>query len=440
MADTSKRKTRRQSQGTTQIERNRRSASIPQGNEVAGNIYNVIKGYSGLGIDFQNTENFNQSDADYTNSAYTVYNEAEPLLKNLEGRLANSTYTVTFNSNTYTFTATSATISQLVTSVAPEQEYQDKTVALSPTSLFDGFHTTFIAPATNTGSATVSIQLYDTTFASKTLKKYENGVLVNLTAGDIAEKTLYHITIISGEAVLFNVPATIAEIELQQDKTKFITPYGLANANLPLLYSESAINTNTTLSRIHANKALILIAGCTQITLPPITPALKNGDLLILSNASGSDITLNLNSNTSDYVATKIFNGQKLILAFNGVSVYRIISSNIPIQTTSTSGTGGFIESNNIVYNPNGSVANITKTGFLYTALTEGSATLNFASAFPTSCFNVQIIGINDVANINKNMFPQLVSAPTTTGFTFYIQDTGSTQPLSGISYIAFGK
>ena len=132
MADTSQRKPRRQSQGTTEIERNRRFASIPQGNEVAGNVYNTIRGYSGLGIDFQNTENFNQSDADYTNSAYTVYNEAEPLLKNLEGRLANSTYTVTFNSNTYTFTAKSATIGELVTSVAPEQEYQDKTVALSP--------------------------------------------------------------------------------------------------------------------------------------------------------------------------------------------------------------------------------------------------------------------------------------------------------------------
>jgi hypothetical protein len=211
MADTSQRKPRRQSQGTTQIERNRRFASIPQGNEITGNVYNAIRGYSGLGINFQNTENFNQSDADYTNSAYTVYNEAEPLLKNLEGRLANSTYTVTFNSNTYTFTAKSATIGELVTSVAPEQEYQDKTVALSPTSLFNGFRTSFIAPATNTGSVTISIQLYDTTFTSKTLKKYENGVLVNLTAGDIVEKRLYDLAIISGDAVLFSnvvFPAT----------------------------------------------------------------------------------------------------------------------------------------------------------------------------------------------------------------------------------------
>ena len=132
MADTSQRKPRRQSQGTTEIERNRRFASIPQGNEVAGNVYNTIRGYSGLGIDFQNTENFNQSDADYTNSAYTVYNEILLSTKNLEGRLANSTYTVTFNSNTYTFTAATDTISEVVTSNAPEQEYQDKTVALSP--------------------------------------------------------------------------------------------------------------------------------------------------------------------------------------------------------------------------------------------------------------------------------------------------------------------
>ena len=45
------------------------------------------------------------------------------------------------------------------------------------------------------------------------MKKYENGVLVNLTAGDIVEKRLYHISIISGEAVLFSnviLPATNA--------------------------------------------------------------------------------------------------------------------------------------------------------------------------------------------------------------------------------------
>lgn len=205
MADTSKRKARRQSQGTTQPERNRRNASIAQGNEVEGNQQNVIRAYSQFGQIFQNIENFNQSDADYTNSAHTVYNETEPLLKNLEGRLANSTYTVTFNSNTYTFTAKSATIGELITSVAPNQEYEDKTVALSPISLFNGFKTEFIAPATNTDSATASVQLYDGTFTSKILKKYENGVLVNLIAGDIVEKRLYSIVIISGEAVLCGI-------------------------------------------------------------------------------------------------------------------------------------------------------------------------------------------------------------------------------------------
>ena len=208
MANTSPRQPRWQTLGITTEERNKLNAIAPIGNEAYINMLNIPRSED---IAFQNVENFTQDEVDYINNAHTTYTEAEVLLKGLETKKARMSYTVTFNANTYTFTAKSATISELITGSGINQTLQDKTVGLSPTSLFNGFHTTFIAPATNTGSATISVQLYDTTFTSKTLKKYQNGVLVNLTAGDIVEKRLYYISIISGEAVLFSnvvLPAT----------------------------------------------------------------------------------------------------------------------------------------------------------------------------------------------------------------------------------------
>jgi hypothetical protein len=307
MADTSKRKARRQSQGATQPERNRRNASIAQGNEVAGLLYNLARAYRKFGTDFQNVENFNQSDADYTNSAHTVYNEIELAIKNLEGRLATMSYTVTFSSNTYTFTAETDTISEVVTSVAPEQEYQDKTVALSPISLFNGFYTSFIAPATNTGSATISVQLYDRTFASKTLKKYENGVIVNLKAGDIVEKRLYCITIISGEAVLFGITPVATTTSIgnifipQQVKLSYSTTttlnysagnfafddgsgsaiisegtYNMATVGLNGRDSATAIATNTTYHLFQIYNPTTNISGVIS-SLSLTTPTLPSG-------------------------------------------------------------------------------------------------------------------------------------------------------------------
>ena len=121
---------------------------------------------------------------------------------------------------------------------------------------------------------------------------------------------------------------TQTEIEAQTNNNKFITPLGLASANLPIFLSEVVINSNITLNRAtHANRVLMLGVGCTQITLPPTTASLKNGDVLTISNESGSDITLTLNGNTTDFNATKIFNKQKITLVYNGSGVYRLISN-----------------------------------------------------------------------------------------------------------------
>jgi hypothetical protein len=202
MVDTSQRKTRFQNRGNnTQAERNRLNASIPQGNEVNANVQNIIRSED---ITYSNTENFAQTDALYFSTAKDTYNEGELALQSIETKKARMSYTATFASNTYTLTAKSSTISEIIDGTFNNQEYQDKTVRLSPVALFDGFHTSFIAPATNTGSTSIAIQLYDGSFTTKTLKKYNDlGVLTTLAAGDVLLMRKYDIVIISGEAIIF---------------------------------------------------------------------------------------------------------------------------------------------------------------------------------------------------------------------------------------------
>lgn len=204
MADTSQRKTRYQSRGNnTQAERNRLNASIPQGNEHYGSIQNVIRSED---IQYQNTENFSQTETSYYSTAKDVYNESELVLQSLETKKARLSYTVTFASNTYTFTAKTSTISQIIDGTFNNQEFQDKIAYNSPIALFDGFNTSFVAPATSTGSTSIEIQLYDGTFITKTLKQYNDaGTLVSVVAGDIVLGRKYDIVIISGEAVLFGI-------------------------------------------------------------------------------------------------------------------------------------------------------------------------------------------------------------------------------------------
>jgi len=202
MTDTSQRKTRFQNRGNnTQAERNRLNASIPQGNEINANVQNIIRSE---GVAYSNAENFSQTDALYFSTAKDTYKEGELALQSLETKKARMSYTATFASNTYTLTAKSSTISEIIDGTFNNQEYQDKTVRLSPVALFDGFYTSFIAPATNTGSTTIAIQLYDGSFTTKTLKKYNNsGTLVTLFADDILLGRKYDIAIINGDAVLF---------------------------------------------------------------------------------------------------------------------------------------------------------------------------------------------------------------------------------------------
>lgn len=204
MADTSQRKTRYQSRGNnTQAERNRLNASIPQGNEIYANIQNFIRSEN---IQYQNAENFSQTETSYYSTAKDVYNESELVLQSLETKKARLSYTVTFASNTYTFTAKTSTISEIVDGTFNNQEFQDKIAYNSPIELFDGFNTSFVAPATSTGSTSIQIQLYDGTFITKTLKQYNDaGTLVSVIAGDIVLGRKYDIVIIGGEAVLFGV-------------------------------------------------------------------------------------------------------------------------------------------------------------------------------------------------------------------------------------------
>jgi hypothetical protein len=204
MADTSQRKTRYQSRGNnTQAERNRLNASIPQGNEHYGNIQNVIRSEN---IQYQNTENFSQTETSYYSTAKDVYNESELVLQSLETKKARLSYTVTFASNTYTFTAKTSTISEIIDGTFNNQEFQDKIAYNSTIELFDGFNTSFVAPATSTGSTSIQIQLYDGTFITKTLKQYNGaGTLISVVADDVVLGRKYDIVIIGGEAVLFGV-------------------------------------------------------------------------------------------------------------------------------------------------------------------------------------------------------------------------------------------
>ena len=238
MADTSQRKTRFQNRGNnTQAERNRFGSSIPQGNEAYANMLNIGRSED---IPYQNTENFSQNEASYFSTAKDVYNEAEITLKGLETKKARLSYTVTFASNTYTFTAKTSTISEIILGTFSNQEFQDKTVYNSPIALFDGFNTSFVAPATSTGTTSIQIQLYDGSFTTKTLKKYNDaGTLVSVVAGDIVLGRKYDIVIIGGEAVLFgvmNASQTVAGIIKTStpalvnggiDDTTAVTPFQL---------------------------------------------------------------------------------------------------------------------------------------------------------------------------------------------------------------------
>ena len=207
MADTSQRATRIPADsGNTLIEKNKEGASIAQGNEVAGNVYNFIRAQ---GITFDNTENFNQSQSNYYATASAVYTESEKFVQAAELAKAMLSYTATFNANEYTLSARVATIGELIPN-GVKQDSQDKTVYLSPLAITDGFHTQFIAPATNTGSVTFKIQLYDGSFTTIPVKKYNNGILGNLSADDIRQNSLYNVVIIGGEAVLFAIDISIA--------------------------------------------------------------------------------------------------------------------------------------------------------------------------------------------------------------------------------------
>ena len=108
------------------------------------------------------------------------------LAENARDKPFTKTYNTTFATNTYTL---------------------QNGVYTAPLNLFDGFHTSFVAPNANTDSASVSIQLYDGTFETKVLKKYSSGTLVNLVANDIRQSQLYTIVIIGGELVVFGVSA-----------------------------------------------------------------------------------------------------------------------------------------------------------------------------------------------------------------------------------------
>jgi hypothetical protein len=239
MTDTSQRKTRFQNRGNnTQAERNRLNASIPQGNEINANVQNIIRSE---GVAYSNAENFAQTDALYFSTAKDIYNEGELALQSIETKKARMSYTATFASNTYTLTAKSVTISEIIDGTFNNQEYQDKTAYLSPVALFDGFYTSFIAPATNTGSTSIAIQLYDGSFTTKTLKKYnDSGTLVTLFADDILLGRKYDIVIINGDAVLFGgiqqatetisgigKISTTTQVNVGTDDLTFITPLKL---------------------------------------------------------------------------------------------------------------------------------------------------------------------------------------------------------------------
>jgi len=203
MADTSQRKPIYQNKGNnTQVDRNRYSTPKPKGNEVAGNVYNVIRSE---GVLFVNAENFSQTDALFTTTAQDIYKESELTLQALETKKARLSYATTFNANVYTLTAKTSTVSEIIDGTFNNQEFQDKTVRNSVVALFDGFHTSFVAPISNTASASVSIQLYDGTFTTKVLKKYSSGTLVNLVANDIVANSKYDVVVIGGEAVLFGI-------------------------------------------------------------------------------------------------------------------------------------------------------------------------------------------------------------------------------------------
>ena len=219
MADTSQRKARTTlGSGVSLIGKNKEGATIPQGNEVAQNVYNVIRSE---GITFNNAENFDQSESAYFSAANQTYNEAEEQLQALEKKKATFSYTASFNANKYTLDARTAIVSELVVN-GIEQDLQDKTAYLSPVAIQDGFFGEFIAPETNTGSATVRIQKYGGTYhTTLTAKKYSGTSLVGLVANDLRKNQLYKFVIIGGELVVFGIELSVAELIQAQQRIIF---------------------------------------------------------------------------------------------------------------------------------------------------------------------------------------------------------------------------
>ncbi len=256
MADTSQRKARRTiGSGATIVEKNKEGASIAQGNETAGMIWNVIRAE---GMSFDNAENFDQDEGEYFESASTVYTETEKLVQTLERKKAMHSYTATFDANEYTLNARSGNLGELVLDNV-EQVFQDKTIYLAPNTIDNGFHTTFVAPSDNTDISTIKIQKYDGTYSTFTLKKYNNGSLVNLNAKDILQNHLYTLIIIEGDAVIFTQnEATPTTQGLTYLTTKVKITYDNATS---LLYSVIDFESNQEITNGTINLATVGVNG-----------------------------------------------------------------------------------------------------------------------------------------------------------------------------------
>ncbi|CAN5489001.1 hypothetical protein BH10PSE14_BH10PSE14_29910 [soil metagenome] len=88
---------------------------------------------------------------------------------------------------------------------------------------------------------------------------------------------------------------------------------------------------------------------------------------------------------------------------------------------------------------PGGLILKFGGTG-AYT--TEGQVPHDFVTAFPNNCFRVIPTGINATANINRDIWPQVVSK-SKTGCIFYAQWTGNggtINSLDGIDFVSIGN
>lgn len=285
MADTSQRKARiTVGSGTTLIEKNKEGASIPQGNEIAQNVYNIIRSEQ---IDFDNAENFNQTESSYFSTANQTYNEAEKVLQALEKKKAMLSYAVTFNANQYTFNARETTVSELIEN-SIEQDVQDKTVYLSPVEIENGFITQFVAPATNTGSSTIRIQKYDGTYhTTLTLKKYDGISLVNLIASDITQNQLYNVVIIGGNAIIFGSQSSL-NLSVQTIGNQTITQWKNASGTV---VRQEIIGVETTTIGIGGSRTItfaIPFPGATLVQPQINTGSPDNGLLLPQITSSNS--------------------------------------------------------------------------------------------------------------------------------------------------------